>query len=586
MRTIHQLSRHTISLIAAGEIAERPSGIVKELVENSLDAGATHIEIQLEESGLKKIVVADNGQGITEEDLPLTVASHATSKITSAEDLDRITSFGFRGEALASIAKVSQLSVISRHQNADSAFHFNAITQRLEPSRFGMAIGTLVEVKNLFAQVPARRKFLDKPASELRRVIETVTALALVHPTVSFSLHHNQKLLVQFPAEQTLQDRFLQATSWELASHILPVAQSNDVLSISGLILHPSQARAHGQYQWLYVNNRLVSHPPLAKAIKKAYQVSIPPEKQPSFLLHLNMNPGLFDINRHPKKETIAFMDEKLVLEHIHQAVSTTLGNLLGTRDQLQGDLPDQPDITGLLTLREPQTTENSTKHRGHFPADSSLSAKLKSLITPWKQSSGQSEVKSAPVEILQLFNTYLVTKHEGQLVMIDQHAAHERILFEAFRAAYSQEQKSNQQELQPPITISLNPQQALLVEEHLETLAKIGFHGHDLGDQTFVITSVPELVPIEHIRRIFADVLADLEEGNPVALADTVAHRTLAYLACRSAIMGGDPLEPAERANLLAQLLRTPNYQTCPHGRPTISIFDQKRLEKEFSRR
>jgi len=584
--TIKQLPTHVISLIAAGEIAERPSGVIKELIENSLDAKATQIKITLEDAGLKKITVADNGHGMTSADLPLSVVSHATSKISKAEDLDSIHSYGFRGEALASIAKVSQVTIMSRHQDEPMAYTFSHQTQRTSPSKIGMNIGTVVDVKDLFAQIPARKKFISSSTTELRHILEIVETTALANPHVGFTLYHNQKKLLHFPANQSLKDRFLQVIGWDLEEHLLPISDSGDVLSISGFIGNPVQSRPNTNSQWLFVNGRPVSHPQLQKTIKQAYQSALPPEKFPLFVLDLQLDPHLFDINRHPKKETVAFMDEQLVQDLVRKSVSqkvSTVPNTFVTYGSLTMKEPSVGD-TSFGQKNVAEMPNNQKAHRGHFPAENFISRKLKSLLHPISQATTQSSPQhESPV--LQIDNTYLVTEHENQLVLIDQHAAHERILFESFRKLYTNEQAKEPTQLQPPISCNLTVAQAHLIEEHGDTLEKIGFLGHFLGEQTYAVTAVPKVIPIEQTKRILLDVLDDLAAGEPVSLVDTVAHRTIAYLACRSAVMAGDPLEEKERIELITQLFKTPNYQTCPHGRPTVIVFDKSKLEKLFGR-
>lgn len=616
---IKKLPLHVISLIAAGEVAERPSGVIKELLENSLDAGATQIEILLEDAGLTKITVADNGSGMLPEELPLAVESHATSKITEAEDLNKITSYGFRGEALASIAKVSQLSVISRHHSMDVPYHYSHTLKETLPSKHGMAVGTVIEVKDLFARFPARKKFLNKPITELRQCLDTIAKIALANPQVGFSVHHNAKQVLQFPANQSLKNRFLQITDWELENHLIPVQMDSDVILVSGLISLPTHTKSHTQQQWLFVNHRPVTHSGISRTIKLAYKASIPPERHPLFTIHLELDPSLFDINRHPKKETIAFMDEQLVQKMVSQAIEKALepvanemtdtantfskkSNIYTTTHTpntvtLHDDTPNPANksYSSLSSSSSPTqysssaqylspTQHSSPTHRGHFPAEKFISSTLKNLINPWQNVSKKSAESKM---VIQIANTYLITEHNGSLIMIDQHAAHERILYETFRKMYNNEQSDQEpQTLQPPLTCNLTAQQVLLMEEHLQYLERIGFQGNFLGNNTFAVTTAPPLVPIEQARKILFEVLEDLAEGKPVSLVDGVAHRTIAYVACRSAVMAGDPLEEKERIELITNLFKSPNFQTCPHGRPTFIEYDQKQLDKLFGRR
>lgn len=579
--TIRQLSSHVVSLIAAGEVAERPSGIIKELIENSLDANATQIEIHLEKAGTQKISVADNGHGILPDDLPLSVLPHATSKIYTPRDLESIRSLGFRGEALASISKAGNCTIISRHESSDSAYRYHHNTQQVKASSTGMAVGTVVEIKELFADIPARKKYLQKPSTELKHSIDIVSAIALSHPSVEFKMYHDGKHILHLPAKQSLMDRFLQLTDWNMVDSLIPISYQDDIISVTGFSSAPTHTKSHTQDQWLSINSRPIIEPKLTRIVKTGYGASIPSERNPLFVLQVEMDPSLFDINRHPKKNTVAFMDEELVYKLITNAINQSFSVLIG-------DATNNPETHFIQPSEyDPANTQTlilKDSHRGHFPAEKGISRALKTFLQPWRK---YSPAATPTNEILQIDNTYLVTEHDGSLILVDQHAAHERILYEQFRRAYHDQQTTGKlQDLQPPLTLNLTTKQTLLVQDSLDLLKKIGFCAHFVGDQSITVTSVPSMIPIEDTKRILFDVIDDIAEGSPVSLVDDVAHRTIAYVACRSAVMAGDPLDTSERSNIITTLFSSPNFQTCPHGRPTFIKYDTDALEKLFKRK
>jgi DNA mismatch repair protein MutL len=572
MPRIHALPRSVINIIAAGEVVERPAVVVKELMENALDAGATQLTIRLEKSGLKKITISDNGHGMDVPDLKLSILRHTTSKIADAPDLEKIATFGFRGEALASIASVARLSMASRPLHSPSGYQITVENgQIIEETPVGMPPGTVVTVEDLFATVPARLKFLKSAQTELRLSISAVLQAALAHPEVTFQLYHHDKVVLSLPAEQSPLERTAQLLQ-QPTHQLLPLHFNHTFFTAEGFLGTPQLARRSKTHQFLFINRRPVSHTPLTKLVKELYGSLLDPRSEPLFVIHLHLPARLLDVNIHPRKEAVAFMDEAQILELVERAVRHTLENQ---------DLTYEVDRTvsvGPWQLRDsaPQPLDRT--------ASGSTAQALKHVVKPWQV--GQVEVSEQPY-ILQVHNTYLMTQTPTGFLMIDQHAAHERILFEQFKQALaSQAETPEVISLEVPALIAVSAPESELLDSHLALFHQLGLNLEPFGQHTFRLTTLPALLQDRHPTKLIREILDDLVEGKPVKGVDSIAERTLAYLACRSAIKAGDPLTQAERQQLLTKLAETTPNTTCPHGRPITITFELKDLEKIFKRR
>lgn len=560
---IKTLPPEVIAAIAAGEIVERPSVVVKELVENALDAGATTIEIELEDAGLGLIRVSDNGEGIPASELPRAIERHTTSKIASLEDLTRIRSFGFRGEALASIASVSEITIESRISDAVAGTRLQALPDQspiLIP--VGRAVGTTVTVQNLFFNLPARLKFIRNTKKELRDCIAVVMRAALSHPLVRFTLTHHHKNLLTIPSHFDAATRFATVLNHP-PTEFYPIHFEHTLATISGSLGLPQIARKTKQDQYLFINGRPVSHPALNRVIKEAYGTLLDPRQEPIFVLNVEIMPDQVDVNVHPRKEHVVFINEAELLIWVKTSISQRL-----TEPQTTYPWPPEPGQP--LVFRDRS-------------ASALTSTLLKELTQAWRVGSDQT-----PLEINQVLLTYLVTATPAGLVVMDQHAAHERILYEQFKATYaaaSSHQPATTR-LEPPVTLSLSPPDSQLLEAQLEVFATLGFEIEPFGSHTFKISQVPTLLADRPLRTLFQEILEDLQTGDSKVIVDSVTERTLAYLACRSAVKAGDYLTPDQRRSLFEKLAATPNHTTCPHGRPTLLTMTKAELEQMFKRR
>lgn len=574
---IHKLSPTLITQIAAGQVIERPSYAVKELVENALDAGATQIRIDIEDHGLHLIRVTDNGQGMSKEDLRECYKHYTTSKIQSTQELTHISSFGFRGEALASIAALSTLTIQSREKDTAQGIQIQLNAGEIEHmSATGMPEGTIVTVENLFATVPVRKKFLKKPATELRHTVEVMSTYALAFPQVGFLLTHNARTILQVPPQQE-QQRIAQVLGERMVNFFLPLrneegSSTSPYSTIRGYISHPQAAGSRSVPQYIFVNQRPVVHPGISVAIKAAYGTLLEPRAIPPFILFFSLPFEMIDVNVHPRKEQISLHNSQQLIDDLTTYIRDTLQkhNLTFADVRWYGKKDERPEP--FFMAREGGTRTYAGKT-------------LKKTVQPWEVCKDRKKDKTGVLSVLQVHDTFLIAQTEQGILMIDQHAAHERILYEQFRAAY-QERKGESYQLTQPVLCTLSPVEAARIREHEEVLASLGFCIEEFGEvHIFKISAVPTLLQDKQPDALLQDVLNDLgEDENPPTL-DARTHRMLSYLACRSAIKAGDPLTEQEARALIAKLRDIESRYTCPHGRPVQVEISLQQLYRMFRR-
>jgi len=561
MGKIKQLTSEIIAMIAAGEVAERPSQILKELIENSLDAGATRIEINLKNSGLDLISITDDGQGMSEEDIKKCWLKHTTSKISSQEDLERVLSFGFRGEALSSIAGVSHLIIQSREENQISGYRIVIENgQLIDEKPAGMPIGTTIRVEQLFADIPARKKFLKNPTLELKKLIDTITEIALVNPQVSFTVFNNGKNILNTGVKQNdIFKRVEYLLGNKIAKQLVELKFNSDNLNIRGYISKPQLSRRNKSKQFLFINGRAISDNGLSKIVKKTYGPLLEPHAYPIFILNLEMEPDQLDVNIHPHKHKVEFLEKVDVIFQLQSAIEQTL-----TEHDLtyKFDNPQQEE----LALRDKHTIA----HTRDF----------------LKESTEMFNVKEAPIEeeIIQIDNTYLIYQSKDGLVMIDQHAAHERILFGQFKEQFLKT-KPQLVELEKGAALDLSLTDLESLKGLTDFLNNLGFKYSQKKQKTF-LTHVPELFLKHDYLSLILELIDNYELGLRDQLVDSQTIRVLNFLACRNAVMAGEYLTMTERRNLINKLDEMTGAYICPHGRPVRVVISVGELEKIFLRK
>jgi DNA mismatch repair protein MutL len=586
--TIRILDNHLIDQIAAGEVIERPASIVKELVENSLDAGAQSVEVDIEAGGVRLTRVRDDGMGIPEAELALALSRHATSKITSADDLAAITTLGFRGEALPSIASVSRFEIVSRHVDAERGASVSVDAGTVgTPRPAAHPTGTTIEVRDLFYNLPARRKFLRTEVTEQGHIVRLVERLALSRSDVAFRLRSGSRTLLDAPALKSRDgsanasaDRLARIVGREFVEQALTFEHSAGPVRISGWIGTPSAARATSDLQFWFVNGRAVRDRLLMNAVRLGYRDVMYSGRQPSYVLYLDIDPALVDVNAHPQKLEVRFRDSRQIHDFVFRAVERRLAETkpaAGALPPAWNGIAPQPTLSTNLNLRiaeaaAPQGVWAMSEALVNAqPVEPDFAA---AAADPGTQPLGQA--------LAQIHGIYILAQNDSGLVLVDMHAAHERVLYEKMKA---QQGTAATQLLLAPITVSLKVDELdALMAQGAEWRAA-GFELERLAPETLVVRSVPALLPREDIAALVRDVVAGVAEDGASHHLDGATDRLLGTIACRSAIHAHRRLTLAEMNALLRQMELTPRADQCNHGRPTWTQVTMTELDRMFLR-
>ncbi|WP_418315368.1 DNA mismatch repair endonuclease MutL [Piscinibacter sakaiensis] len=607
-RPIRELPDELISQIAAGEVVERPASVVRELVDNALDAGAREIGIKLLGGGIRSVLVEDDGAGIPADELPLALRRHATSKIASLAELEQVETMGFRGEALAAIASVSELAICSRCADAPHALRLDARSGELAPAARGT--GTSVEVRELFFSTPARRKFLKSVATELAHCIEAVRRHALVRPDVGFTVWHDGKLSQQWrrcdaPArlEQLLGDEFV--------GHSRPLLIEQGPLRISGRAGLPEAARARADHQYVYVNGRYVRDKLIAHGVRSAYQDVLHGARQPAYVLLIEINPELVDVNVHPTKIEVRFRDAREVHQAVRRGVEIALANpragesgaavLTAVADPAGPALGGRPAAAPAPAV-QPQRPWPAAQGRlglaqaevlyAREPQPAPLQAGRPEPVPAAPASAPQAPAAAAdswPLgrAIAQIGGIYILAENERGLIVVDMHAAHERIVYEQLKAAAAAagDAPIASQPLLIPASFSATPQEMACAQTHGETLLRLGLELSPLSPTTLAVRSRPAALAGGDVVELARQVLAELAQFGASAAFERAQHEVLSTMACHGAVRANRQLTIDEMNALLRDMERTERSDQCNHGRPTWRQISLRDLDAMFSR-
>lgn len=620
-----------VNQIAAGEVVDRPASVVKELVENALDAGSTRITIELESGGIELIRVTDDGRGIEPDDLPLAVAPHATSKVRAAEDLDRIATMGFRGEALASISSVSRLRVQSRTAGGEGAMVLEAEGDVVrDPVPSAGPVGTSVSARNLFFNTPARRKFLRTPATEQARCVEVARALAMAHPAIAFRVTTDGRVALDVPGGQSPRERVLAVVGRELESQLLEVSADrfDDArgLTLWGLAGLPAVARGTNKHQHVFLNGRLIRDKTIQHAIKEAYRGLIEPTKHPTCVLMIEMSPEGVDVNVHPGKTEVRFRDSSMVHQTVLRAVRDRLREAdltptfvpraarEGDRGQLgepvlpmptrPADPVDAQRFASFFTRTVPARTGgamdfDSVRAAAGAPPTGSAGAKAASPPdasgdSPLEMSPDEPAVESAAPSIeakpargtLQVHNSYVITQDEAGVVIVDQHALHERAMFEHLLRRIAQG-PLERQALLTPVAVETTESRIAGLDALEKLLDTIGVELVPLGPRTIGVRAFPSFLFERNVDPVVfvTELLEKSEDESFVPDHENAMRDVLDMMACKAAVKAGDHLSGNELDALLELRDAVERSASCPHGRPTSVRLTIKELEKLFHR-
>jgi DNA mismatch repair protein MutL len=586
MRRIERLDDVLIAQIAAGEVVERPASALKELVENALDARASDIAVTLEEGGVKRIRVEDNGLGMVADDLPLALAAHATSKIRSLSELETVSSLGFRGEALASMAAVAEVTIISRTQESSRAYSIRSQGGRAEGvSPAARDPGTTIVVADLFSETPARRKFLKSEATEYAHCDDLLHRLALANPQVAFRLTHNGRTQRHWPVS-SLELRVRSVLGEDFIGAALPVEEQIAGLRLQGWVARPTYSRASRDTQYLFVNGRFVRDKLVAHAIRQAYQDVLHHQRHPAYVLFLDMDPASVDVNVHPAKTEVRFRESQMVHRFVFQSISKALAGTAPGRDD--AFLREQPYYSSGLGNASPSPMQHNLAIR---EPDAFHAALFGPLSQPQREDMGgatlpppEGEAPPLGYALAQLQGIYVLAQNRLGLVVVDMHAAHERILYERLKDAVRRHEMSSQP-LLIPLSLKVERGDVAAAETHAEALAGFGFELAVLGPETLAIRALPTLLATEGAEVLTRNILSELRHYGTTRLLIERQDELLATMACHGAVRANRQLSLPEMNALLRDMERIDRSDQCNHGRPTWRQITLAELDRLFMR-
>jgi len=585
MGIIKPLPDLLISQIAAGEVVERPASVLKELLENSLDAGATRIDVQLEEGGVRLIRVADDGSGIAPDDLPLALARHATSKIASLDDLERVGSYGFRGEALASIASVARVSIMSRHASQDHAFRLRSEADAIEPA--ALAGGTVIEVADLYFNTPARRKFLKTEATEFAHCDEVMRRMALARPDVAFTLSHNGSAKRRL-ASADFSRRARDIIGEDFFPHARPLDATAGPLRLSGLAALPAYSRSGRDEQYFFVNGRYVRDKLLTHAARQAWADILHGQRHPAYVLFLELDPAGVDVNVHPAKTEVRFRDARGIHQFVFHALQRTLAAPLSSAASPAEAAPAASAYTPSafsyarqsgLAVGEPAARPYLEFARAAF-ADTNIGVPP----APTFIARTEGEAPLLGYALAQLHGVYILAQNAAGLVLVDMHAAHERILYEKLKQSLDAGPPSTQA-LLVPLLISASEAEMATASEQSEALSQLGFAVAAAGPRELAVRALPALLAGGNAVDLVRSLLRDLAEHPASRVVETRRNELLATMACHGAVRAHRQLGLQEMNALLRQMEATERADQCNHGRPTWVQLSMAELDRLFMR-
>lgn len=625
---IHLLSQRLSNQIAAGEVVERPASVVKELLENSLDAGADRVDIELEKGGIKLVRIRDNGSGVEQDDLPLALSRHATSKIRTLDDLEAIASLGFRGEALASISSVSRLTLTSRTASAASAFQVETEGRDMQSQVTPAAhpVGTTVEVRDLFFNTPARRKFLRTEQTEWQRIDDVVSRLALSRFDVGFHVQHNGRSVHRYEkalTEQEQQRRVAQVCGPAFIDNAVFLNYEHTGMKLWGWVSLPTFSRSQADLQHFFVNGRVIRDKLVSHAIKQAYRDVLFHGRHPAYVLYLELDPTIVDVNVHPTKHEVRFRDSRLVHDFLFSTLHRALADLRPA-DRVADAAPvnTAPETRTLTQTRMPLYSPGQTGAAAYMPDARPGTNEIRQQLAAYERFRSDEAVPAGTVDawrtadaaagpagtpatgsnpaaglpdtgpdlpplgyaLAQLHGIYILAQNAHGLIVVDMHAAHERITYEHLKAAVADE-GIKVQPLLVPVAVAVSEAEADYAEEHREGLLQLGLGVDRMGPETLSIRQIPAILNKSDAEQILRDVLADLREFGHSDRIEAVRDELLATMACHGSVRANRQLNVAEMNALLRDMERTERSGQCNHGRPTWVQLSVTELDRLFLR-
>lgn len=614
MRSINLLDEDTINKIAAGEVVARPASVVKELVENSIDALSSAVTVEIKDGGISFIRVTDNGSGIDSEDVENAFVSHATSKIHQACDLLSIASLGFRGEALASIAAVSRVEMITKpHPDLTGTRYCIEGGSPKQKEEIGAPDGTTIIARDLFYNTPARRKFLKSPGTEAGYISELMGHLALSRPDISFQYIQNNQNRLHTAGNSSLRDIIYQVYGRDVTAHLLPVQYESDILSVSGFIGKPILSRGNRRWETYFINQRYIKSNIITQAIEDAYKTFVMVHKYPFTVLHFTIDPSLLDVNVHPQKMELRFGKAKEIYQRAYDVIRGILEGRdlapqvslareekkeqtapgpepfeiqrlagMGIHPQAEKNPYRERKVSGSSLVREDKAPFSDQKPQ-NMPAD-----RLPKSQKPQQMTLAQSGLMNADdldqIHLLgQVFDTYWMIEYQGKLFIIDQHAAHEKVLYERLLKAFRSHSVKSQL-LAPPVILRLSGQEQVMLRNYQDEITGLGFEIEPFGGDDYAISAVPLQLFGMNAADMMIEVLDSLNENSGSLEGSAITYR-IASMACKAAVKGNTRFSRQEALALIREMMEADNPYNCPHGRPTMISISRYEMDKRFKR-
>ena len=584
MNKIHLLDEATINKIAAGEVIERPASVVKELIENSIDSGATRIRVEVRGYGNTSINITDNGEGMSRDDVARSFLKHATSKISDVYDIETVGTLGFRGEALSSITAVAKVEIVTRQEDdlAGTRVVVNG-GQVIGIGDVGADIGTSVLVEDLFYNTPARKKFQKSGRTELAHIVDVVTKNAMGHGHISFTLLHDGREMFISPASGNLFDTIIHIYGPEIARELMPVNFKTDIAKIRGYISRPGFTRSDKDHMLFFINGRVIRSKPISDAIRLGYYTILPKGRYPVAVLNIELDTSEVDVNVHPTKQHVRFGNELALMDAVREAVGSAM-----TEHELIPGTKETAIQTELYPVPSDETQEIRETHTDFKVPVNDTQRRLTRTdryLAQTREGEMGTESRNEPHPELQILgqvdNVYIIARSADGLVIIDQHAAHERILYEQVLESG----KKWSQELITPVNLELDQKEMILIKDYMPHLEEMGFKISEFGPDSYAVTAIPHILGKMEDTAIVHDIISDILSGGRIKDETGISDWVIKSTACRGAIKAGASLTNEQMENLVSQLYRTRNPHTCPHGRPTVVSFSRAQLDKLFKR-
>ena len=596
MNDIIQLSETVANQISAGEVIERPASIVKELVENAIDADSEHITVKIEEGGKDKIQVIDDGTGIKPDQVKLAFSRYATSKIEDADDLFSLSTLGFRGEALASISSISQVEVITRHE--DEVKGKKMVIKGgdiVEEKTIGAPVGTNITVSDIFFNTPARFKYMKTTRTEFRHISNILNKEVISFPGINFKFFHDGKNLLDTPGNGKVKDTIYSVFGKEMTDNLLYISYEEQFVKIQGYIGHPSFNRSSRIHQYFYANGRSVESNLLSKALERGYRGFIDKNKNPIGFIFIKLNPILVDVNVHPTKRRVKFSRYQTIMEVLEKAVRTKL-NSINTVKSI--------DFKGQKTKQDKTNTQQNEQTKGNTKQGYEKSSLFKEskATSNYKEQRQRTVIKNYNnkrdeidldlefehkiTKIFgQLYNTYIIIESEEGLYLVDQHNAHENIIYNDLLDKYNSDNKISTQSLLTPVNIELTNTEMDLIMNNQTVFEDLGIHFEQFGPKSIIVNEIPTYLKEKNQKSVVRDIIDELVTDNKNIEKSKLIDEALTYMACRSAVKAGEQLTNNQITYIVNNLFKLENYDRCPHGRPILLILSKDEIDKEIGR-